>query len=243
MISPAIKNATKDQLRIWSENDLFFLAHDILGYTALEEKPHLEVCDFLTGPESKKLLLLPRDTFKTTIGTISFAIQEIVKNPNVRILIFSETFSQSKKFLSEIKQQLEQNQQLIGLYGKFVRDPGWREDAITVRQRTAVHKEPTVTAGGVDVVGVGFHYDIIIVDDPHSQKNINTRDQIEKVIYSFRLLSPMLDPGGRIHVTATRWHDLDLASTLLKDDRWKNMVKSAEFRKDGIMQYFFPERY
>jgi phage terminase large subunit-like protein len=232
-----------NELKELCENDLYFLTKNILGYSELEEKPHLEICEFLEGPELKKLLLLPRGTFKTTIGTISRAIQRIIQNPDIRILIFSETYNQAKKFLSEIKQQLEGNKELIGLYGSFIKDPGWKEEEITVRQRKKRFKEPTIMTGGVDVVRVGFHYDLIIIDDPHSQKNIATKDQIDKVRMAYRLLYPMLEPNGEIDLNGTRWHFYDLASHILEDPTFTKMVKSAEVKKDdGTIEYFFPQR-
>jgi hypothetical protein len=233
----------KNELKYLCENDLYFLTKNILGYSDLEEEPHVEVCQFLEGKSKKKLLLLPRDTFKTTISTISRAIQEIIRNPNVRILFFSETFSQSKAFLSEVKQHLETNEKLIGLYGQFVKNPGWKEEAITVKQRTGRYKEATIMCGGVDVVRTGFHYNYIIIDDPHSQKNVSTREQIEKVKTAVKLLSPMLLPDGEITITATRWHDSDLSSDLLEDNRWTKMVRAAEWvNDDGTKSYFFPKR-
>ena len=233
----------KPELKELCENDLYFLTKNILEYSELEEQPHLEVCQFLEGPENKKLLLLPRGTFKTSIGTIARSIQILLKNPNARILIFSETYSQSKAFLSEIKQHLERNFELIGLYGIFKRDPGWAEHAITIRQRTGKYKEDSIMTGGVDIVRVGFHYNFIIVDDPHSQKNIATREQIEKVKLAYKLLGPMLEPGGEIDVIMTRWHDADLASMLLDDPKFKKMVKAAETTNpDGSKSYFFPQR-
>lgn len=232
-----------EELKYLCENDLYFLTKNILGYSELEEDPHLGVCQFLEGSEERKLSLLPRGVFKTTIGTIARAIQRLLKNPNVRILIFSETYSQSKAFLSEIKQHLERNNELIGLYGLFKKDPGWAEQAITIRQRTGKYKENTIMTGGVDVVRVGFHYNLIIVDDPHSQKNIATRDQIEKVKLAYKLLGPMLEPGGEIDVIMTRWHDADLASMLLEDPKFKKIVKKAETTNpDGSKKYFFPQR-
>jgi len=233
----------KKELKELCENDLYFLTKNILGYTELEDQPHIEVCQFLESPENKKLLLLPRGTFKTTIGTIARSIQALIKNPNVRILIFSETYGQSKAFLSEIKQHLERNAELIGLYGMFKRDPGWAEEAITIRQRTGKYKEDTIMCGGVDIVRVGFHYNLIIIDDPHSQKNIATREQIEKVKLAYKLLGPMLEPGGEIDAIATRWHDTDLASMLLEDPKFKKMVKAAETTdSNGVKSYFFPQR-
>lgn len=231
------------ELKELCEQDLYFLTKNILGYEDLEENPHLEICEFLESINPKKLLLLPRGSFKTTIGTVSRCIQKIIQNPNIRILIFSETYNQSKKFLSEIKQQLERNEELIALYGSFVRDPGWKEEEITIKQRVKKLKEPTIMTGGVDVVRTGFHYDLIIIDDPHSQKNIATKDQIEKVKIAYKLLLPMLEPNGEICYTGTRWHFYDLASMLLENPKFKKMIKGAEIQQpDGTIKYFFPQR-
>lgn len=234
-----------DKLRMKNlcENDLFYLCQEILGYKNLSDNTHVEVCEFLESPAQKKILLLPRGTFKTSIGTVGRAVQEICKNPNIRILIWSETFGQAKKFLSEIKQHLSENQALKDIYGTFYKDPGWKEEEITVRQRTKVLKEPTVSAGGVDVTKVGFHYDLIIIDDPHSQMNITTKDQIDKVKNSYKLLLPMLEPTGELCFNGTRWHFYDLASMLLENDTFVKMVRTAETRlPDGTVKLFFPER-
>ena len=73
---------TNEELKELCENDLYFLAKNILGYSAIEENPHLEMCQFLEQerPEGfkgqfKKIDLEPRGVFKTTIGTVSRAIQ------------------------------------------------------------------------------------------------------------------------------------------------------------------------
>ncbi len=232
-----------EELKELCENDLFFLTKDVLNYDKLEEDTHLEVCEFLEGPEKRKLMLLPRDTFKTTISTIARGIQGLLKDPDIRILIFSETYNQAKKFLSELKQKLERTEQLIGIYGIFKKEPGWKEEEITIRQRTKVFKEPTIMTAGVDVVRTGFHYDLILIDDPHSQKNVSTKAQIDKVKTTYKLLLPMLDPDGEICIVGTRWHFYDLASMLLEKKKFKKMVRAAEVKnRDGTSKYFFPQR-
>ena len=222
------------------EKDLFYLTNWALNYPDLTEETHLEVCRFFQDESIKrKVSLLPRGSFKTTIGTIANSIQRILRNPDIRILIFSETYNQAKKFLSEIKKQLERNEKLIALYGEFKTDPGWREEEITIKQRKGIFKEPTIMTGGVDVVRVGFHYNLIIIDDPHSQRNVATRDQLEKVKDTFRLLLPMLEPNGELILNGTRWHFADLASLLLADKRFKKLIKAAEDEKGKL---WFPQR-
>jgi len=110
--------------------DLFFLAKEILGYDKMTEATHQELCDYTTSilPNSPPtnaiqekhpefdprknllLLLMPRGTFKSSVVTISFTLQMVLNEPNIRILIDSETFSKSKAFLREIIEHLINNE-------------------------------------------------------------------------------------------------------------------------------------
>jgi predicted phage terminase large subunit-like protein len=66
---------------------------------------------------------------------------------------------------------------------------------------------------------VGLHYDLIIIDDPHSTKNITTREQIEKVKTWYKLVLSLLDPGKKIIIIGTRWHYDDLFGWLIEKER------------------------
>src|SRR5712671_860906 len=100
--------------------DLFFFAKYILGYEQLEEQPHRGLCDTLISPVKRKLILEPRNSFKSTIATIAFCVWKITKFPEIRILIDSQDLTNSKKFLSEIKGHFETNDEFRMLYGDFV---------------------------------------------------------------------------------------------------------------------------
>src|SRR5579859_5114929 len=117
--------------------DLFYLAKYILNYNLMEPEVHEDLCKYVeslygshpdgwippqdqsgTGLEDQYregnrnlLLLMPRGTFKSSVVTIGFALQYILHDPNVRILIDSETFSKAKAFLAEIKGHLEGNEE------------------------------------------------------------------------------------------------------------------------------------
>lgn len=56
---------------------------------------------------NQMLLLMPRGTFKSSVVTIGLTLQKILNDPDVRILIDSETFAKAKAFLAEIKGHLE----------------------------------------------------------------------------------------------------------------------------------------
>jgi hypothetical protein len=143
----------------------------------------------------------------------------MINNPNIRILICSEEFNTAKKFLSEITGHIETNVTFRSLYGNLKGKDKWSENEIIISTRTRARKEPTITCAGVDVTKVGLHYDLIIIDDPHSTKNITTREQIEKVKTWYRLVLSLLDPGCKLIVIGTRWHYDELFGWLKEKER------------------------
>ncbi|MFA6071398.1 MAG: hypothetical protein WC810_22710 [Janthinobacterium sp.] len=233
--------------RIKGKEELFYLAHDVLGYDKIEEAVHGKLIGLLTKDKSrKKLFLLPRGSFKSSIATVSYIIWRLLNNGNLRILLDSEVLGNSEKFLEQIKTHFRR-EKFVNLYGSMIsRDKRETSREFTVTNRTDhTKKEPSVYAAGVGTVNVGPHYDLIICDDLHSEKNVATEDQIHKVINHYRLLLSLLEPEGELIVIGTRWHFLDLYSKLIEeevtrpDTEWIYYIEKA-IRDDGSM--FFPSR-
>lgn len=165
-----------------------------------------------------------------------------MKDPNDRILISSETFAQSKTFLSAIKTHIEDNQTFRAIYGDQKKpDSVWRQEELTVAGRTKVAREPSVSVSGVGQTRVGMHYDKIILDDVVSNNNINTPEQIKKIIDHYRLLLSILDPGGELIIVGTRYSFADLYGYLLEEEKgtFAELIRSC-YNKDGSL--YFPSR-
>jgi hypothetical protein len=227
-------------------SDLFYLANEVLGYPDFKREVHGRMVKLLESPLKKKLFLLPRGSLKTTGISVSYATQRILNNPNIRILLDSEILELTQKVLAQVKRGMQQPG-FAEVYGQLI-DSRARETAreFTVSSRTNPGlKEATITAAGIGTVQVGSHYDLIIADDLHSEKNIATRDQIEKVIAHYRLLLSLLEPGGELIIVGTRWHFMDLYSYILEQEanrpgsEWQVLIEKA-IRDDGSL--FFPER-
>lgn len=247
------------------KTDLYFLAKEILNYTKMEPHVHQELCDYTTSilpnpPElphnpdfdpNKNLLLLlmPRGTFKSSVVTVAFSLQMILNDPNVRILIDSETFSKSKAFLREIQDHLMNNQQyrevfkaIHGMYPFTTQTKAklWKDSEIILPCRTRPLKEPTISCAGIDVTKNGMHYDLIICDDLHSERNVTNREQILQVIEHYKLAFSLLDPGKPLIVIGTRWHELDLYGHIIDYELQDfNVLKKSAYNEDGSL--FFPE--
>lgn len=263
--------AKLEKLKRVAYKDLYTFTKNVAGFDLLEPVPHKEVCDFfIKEPDIlqwlamsraerakraqiygniKKLIMLPRGAFKSTISTVSFPIWLHWHDPNLRIMINNESYKNSKKFLSEIKAVLSTNELLrkvlVDEQGNFLLEPndkipgGWTEDSIIYKHRTIPAKEPSLFCSGVDTAATGMHPDVIIMDDLVSERNVTTEDQIEKVKQHYRFAYSLLEPGGLLIVIGTRYHMNDLYNEILADDTFDHIVRPA-ILEDG--SYFFPTR-
>lgn len=237
---------------------MLYLATEILDFKDKElpsgriepgvsELVHGRFLRLVKSPKRRKLGLMPRGSYKTTIGTVANSVSDIINNGNIRILIDSEVLDNSIKFVDGIKKRMR-SERFRRLYGDLISDK-YRETAkeFTVKTRTdSTLREATITATGIGTVNVGMHYDKIIIDDPHSEKNVGTKEQIDKVIAHYRLLLSLLEPGGELVIWGTRWDFKDLYDFLLEEEipdnsAWEHLIVDAEERRsDGKL--FFHER-
>ena len=247
-----MNNAERQKKREWlDERDkreglksLYYFGKFILGYD-LEEKPHKEMCDFVQKcvlVHKKGLQLVPRGTFKTTIVSQILPLWMIAKDPNIRILLDSVVLKNSERNLEVIKNMIARHDRFISLYGNYKDKENWRTNEIIVSKRSNLSlKEPTIGTSSVDTIEVGPHWDLIIPDDLHNEKNTKNRDQIEIIYEHFKLLFSLLDPGCPIFLVGTRWTDLDLYGIIIEDHKdFKVMVRKA-VNDNG--ELFFASRF
>ena len=192
---------------------------ELLGFTRVEPNGvHQPLLSRLEERESFLLVLWPRGSFKSTIATVSYPLWRLCENGNLRILITSQTDRQGRKFLNGIKDQIEKNPRFVELFGNLKHIPGWAADSIEIAGRAATLRDPSIQATGVNKPVTGGHYDIIIADDLHDQKNSKNKDQCDKVIEYWRSLFPILNPGGQMVVIGTRWSPFDLYGHILDNE-------------------------
>lgn len=210
-------------LREQYSRSLYDLAKYGLGYDQMNWFTHGDMITALESPKKRKLVVMPRNTFKSTVGVTSYVIWRIRQNPNIRILIDSETFQNSKNFLREIKAHLT-GPLLTALDGPYRGPPIcgspelWNESELTIRQRTVARKEATITCGGIGVVKVGQHYDLIIGDDYNSRKNSMTPEARAKVVNHYKMNTAILDPEGEYVIIGTRYAADDVIGHILVNE-------------------------
>jgi phage terminase large subunit-like protein len=151
-------------------------------------------------------------------------LQEILRDPELTVCIFSHTKPNAKAFLAQLARELETNSRLKSLfpdilYGDPVRDsPSWSLDAGLVLKRSTNPKEATVEAHGlVDGQPTSKHFRLRVYDDVVVKESVATPEQITKCQEAFELSDNLgVDTGGRVWIIGTRYHYADLYGVILE---------------------------
>jgi len=207
------------------------LCEEVLGYNL--EDFHNEILKFQFHHEHG-LILAPRGFGKTTIGTIARVVFEILKNPNISILLASRVTGNAEDILDEVSGHFVKNEKFIRIFGNLVGTP-WYSRQITVANKTKISKEPTVNTIGSDSGVVGKHYDLVICDDLVDEENSRTEHMREHVRNWFYMsLYPTVKPGGRLWVVGTRYHFEDMYGHLLEHEFKNAYIRIPALNDAGI---------
>lgn len=231
-------------MKIRGEEDLFFFVKEIcrFGYNPDPNGPRVtedqrELCGFIQETlESENpddwlsLILASRDTLKTTC-LLGAALWVLVKNPNYRILLYGEVHDQTQKRLLVIKNVIDTCKTFRRCYGDLNgsnKNFTWNREAITLATKTQhAAKEANIETAGLDVVVNQLHFDLVLPDDLHSDKNITSKEMIENVKSKVKLLIPLVSKGAKMMFAGVFWDDSDLHTWLMEEQKPKLFKKGA----------------
>lgn len=230
------------ELRGYLEKSLKFLCTEYLN-TKDWSKVHDELDLFMRKAGNRIHIELPRGHLKSWIITQGWAIQQVLKNPDTRILIVNATEGNATKMLRFIRGYLSRGGYLSQYYGNFETEI-WSQEEIQIRQRTKASVAPTLMAAGLQKTLTSQHFDIIIADDLVEPDNVRTKEQREKVYEFYLSLFDLLEPQGKIVVIGTRYHQDDLYARILEENdihhNW-SIFKRSCYKSDGSV--LFPEKF
>lgn len=226
-------------------NDLFFFNKAILGYNRLTKRCHGPLCTFVThNPKRFKLVLMPRDHYKTTNITIGGNIQKIVRNVEERILIANENGTNASRFLDAIKSHAEGNKIFRTLYSEIIpkdfRKTTWNSLELKFN-RKGHYPEPTVDCIGMTGTMTSRHYTHICVDDPISEEAVKSEKVMHDVITRIdKVFSLLVDPEkDSFWLVGTRWAFNDIYSFFIKKLGHRFAIFARGAIEDG--EPIFPE--
>lgn len=136
-------------------------------------------------------------THNSSIITFAGSIQEILIDPEVCIVIFSNTKDIARPFLVQIKEEFETNEKLKALYPDVLYDQPskqaslWSNEGIIVK-RKGNPKESTVEAHGlINALPTGKHFPVMVYDDAINERNVTNPEQIRKAKERVELSMPI----------------------------------------------------
>lgn len=245
--------------RFMAQTNLFLLCK-MLGYDQVSDKeytwtdgktysPHETVCndffvtkdptqkDFKTFAskyvdKKKRLLLIPRGCFKSTID-MADVVQWIITYPEVTILILTGILDLAKDFVGEIKRHFtleDADEKYSSLFDikKNLKAATLKEGDLSLFQIlfpehcvpkdegkgyeyqtpavTQAEKECTVFAASIEQSLTGWHVGIMKLDDVVTNENSLTIDRLKAVNKQVSINSAMLHPFGFLDKIGT-WYD------------------------------------
>lgn len=226
--------------------DRLFLANEVLGY---DFTPEVQGELFAQYPEFKEdvpwaaqfpirdvLVLWPRGHFKTTAVMVVIAIQAILINPDIRILIMQGSISNTRERLKEIAAHFlgtAHRSRLTELFPEYCgtkdEQGQWQftnkglqfnqDGFVTPARKQKQIPQPTVTVASPKSIKSGRHFDLGIFDDLINDQNFRSKTMLKKAEEDFDMCFPLIDPGCPRFVSGTRYAFGDLYETIIKRSR------------------------
>jgi hypothetical protein len=246
----ASKGLMADFVRNMCLVDRFFLQVMILGRQDMLKPWLFERTREVEKDPDGFLDLWARFHYKSSIITYAGIIQEVLRNPETTIGIFSFTKNAARKFLRQIKQAFEDKQILKDVFPDILyanpakESPKWTIDSgITVRRRSNP-KEATVEGWGViDGQPTGAHFLLRVYDDLVTAESVTTPEQVEKTTEMLALSQNLGMEGGRVWYIGTRYSFGDTYQNMIEKNQVKVRIYPAtdDGTRDGKPVLLSPE--
>jgi hypothetical protein len=225
-VVPAMNGA---EMALLGCNDRFFLLTGLCNRRDMIHPWLYERCREVELNPDGHLDLWARAHGKSSIITFAGVIQEILCDPEVRICIFSNTKDMAQPFVSQVKEELEGNDLLIGLYPDVLwKDGKERKQArswavgegITVK-RQGNPREATLEGHGlIEALPTGKHFNLLVYDDVINERTVTNPEQVKKAIERTQLSFNLgVGDGTRKWFIGTRYHYGDPYAYLLDPAR------------------------
>lgn len=211
------------EMAFLAANDRYFLFTELLhrkdarDHGAVGNAWLYDRCREVEARPDGCLDLWSRWHYKTSLITFAGSIQEIIRDPEITIGIFSYNKPIAAKFLSQIKGELERNTDLKAACPDVFWErpktdaPSWSIDGGITCIRVNNPKEATIEAHGLDAQPTSKHFKLLIYNDVVTKKSVTNSVQVEKTTENWEL-SDNLGVGE----LTRKWHEgtrYDLADT------------------------------
>lgn len=221
---------------------LKFIAGAYGPYDKLNSGLHLDLTNFRQSdycmlPGTAAAVILGRGFYKSSAATHGADQWELLRNPDLRIVIINNLEETAQKFKRLMQATFLFNPVFKWLYGEYVPDSQllMNSKRFVLPNRTKVSMEDNVTVLSMDGTGEGMHFDLIDVDDPTGLRDLNSQHvssaTMESKRYWFKTNTRTLADGlkvSRVHLKATRYAYDDVVDLV-----WNDCKKVIGYQEHG----------
>lgn len=155
-------------------------------------------------------LVAPRSFAKSTYFSKMYPLFAALEGIHTDILMISSSSSLAEKFLRDIRNELESNEDIIRDYGEQQSDV-WRNDELRLQNGVVIR------ARGAECKTRGYRPSLVLVDDLESEDTVWSELTRVKLERWFRNnLINVLNPNGQFIIIGTLLHPQSLLSKMMK---------------------------
>lgn len=187
----------KERISHAARDKFFFFQTYLPHYFSSPSAPfHHELVELLDTVGTPVAVAAPRGFAKSTITTLSYPLHQICFKKRHFIIIVSDTEEQATSFVSFIKIELEQNERIIGDFGKL-KSYKWGDSVFTTRTGIKVWAR----GSGQKIRGLRnrqYRPDLVIIDDLEDDETVmNPRIVQKKLNWILRACYPSIAGAGK----------------------------------------------
>ena len=252
----ALVRVRKDNARLAElkkcQDDLYYLCSEVLNYKWNPEKQqgmteafHGPMCERMDRlrDHPRILTLAPRKHLKTTVFTIGLAVQEILRDPDITILIPHAVEDEAIKIVAEITDHFKSNKRIRALEPSIMpatNGKWWYGSGKMTLRRAKYSRQATVQACGAGSEIGGAHCGLILPDDIIGRRTIENSEMPKIKAWWQNTIIHVLDNSGRIRAVGTRWHPDDIWQDFIDSGYWDVLVRKAseiDGERDDTLQH------
>ena len=172
--------------RVLALCDVFYLLVRECGREDMIHPWLYERCREVQKSPNGHLDLWAREHYKSTIITFGMTIQDLLADPETTVCIFSHTADQARVFTNNIKEEFENNTNLMELFPDVLWEkpksqaPVWSADELTLKRKKNKREASLTAAGLIDAMPTGMHFMLRVYDDIVTEKTVTNPEMVKK---------------------------------------------------------------
>lgn len=273
----------KDRIRAYFDASSFAFNWFIFGHCDMNSTIHAEMCAIIdcwgwaktksgewtrdpgdepVANDYRRLMIqVPRESFKTSLGTKAGALHQITKRPDHPVVIYNERLDNTKKWLRAIRETIENSLLFQVVYRDLLprgiypgdnrsmpRSWPWSDEKLQLERNVIGIPETSITAMGVGAASAGGHWPVLIFDDLISEDAVRSPSVMAHVKEWWDNAGYLERPAlkGMTLVNCTCWAYEDLYDYILKNYDYtlyrRSALEDADGRPSITGDSIFPEK-